>query len=278
MDRHRLPKDRQPLAERHHLLLVQPQKCAVHQLGHVLNAAATQQGVSGQGGEQIAHCGFDLDVLAAAAIRQLAQKMPQQQFGALPPQACRLFQCLPGPLQCHHQCVARSLAQPQIALATILIAPVTAHAAQQLFHDVGSHGAVPLIAERLTGFGQMQGNASGTFGIGGGLAHQGDQRGFKPCGLRQPLLRMPLDGDMDKDCDRHVIAGNPERLEIGHCLDQHAASQSADPGQLIGGNAMIGRRVHQVAGNIQKLLATGAGDRALCQDRLDFFQVADPEG
>ena len=216
--------------------------------------------------------------LPLATLWQLAQKMPQQQLGALMPQVCCLFQRLPGPLQRHHQRVARGLAQPQVALAAILIAPVTAHAAQQLFHDVGANCAVPLIAERLTGLGQMQGNASGTFGIGGGFAHQGDQRGFKLCGLRQPLLRMTLDGDMDKDRDHDVVAGDPERLEIGQCLVEHASGQSADPRQLIGGNALIGGRVHQVTDDIQKLFAAGAGDRGPGQDRLDFFQSADPEG
>jgi hypothetical protein len=170
------------------LLLMQPKKCAVHQLRRVPNAAVAKQGISGQGGEQVAHGGFDLDVFAAAALRQLAQKMRQQQLGALLPQACGLFQRLPGPLQRHHQCVARSLAQPQVALAAVLIAPVPAHAAQQLFQDVWANGAMPLVAQRLASFGQMQGNAPGTIGIWGGFPHQGDQRGFKLYGLRQSLL------------------------------------------------------------------------------------------
>ena len=89
---------------------------------------------------------------------------------------------------------------------------------------------------------------------------------------------MALDGDMDKDRDHNVIAGDPERLEIGQCLVQHTARQSANPSELIGGNALIGRRVHQVAGDIQKLLATGAGDRCPGEGCFDFFQVADPEG
>ena len=34
--------------------------------------------------------------------------------------------------------------------------------------------------------------------------------------------------------------------------------KSADPGQLIGGDALIGGRVHQVPDDIEKLLASGA--------------------
>ncbi|MNE85323.1 hypothetical protein D3C80_1823100 [compost metagenome] len=76
MNRHRLPENRQSLAECHHFLLMQPQKCALHQFCHVLNAAAAQQRVSCQGGEQVTHRRLDLDVLAAAPLRQLAQKVP----------------------------------------------------------------------------------------------------------------------------------------------------------------------------------------------------------
>ena len=82
---------------------------------------------------------------------------------------------------------------------------------------------------------------------------------------------MTFDGDMDKDRDRQVVAGNPERLEIGKCLVQHTASQSADPSQLISGNALIGGRVHQMACDIQKLFAAVAGDRGPGQDRLGFL-------
>jgi len=136
---------------------------------------------------------------------------------------------------------------------------------------------MPLVTQRLAGLGQMQGNAPGTIGIGRGFAHQGDQRVFKLCGLRQPLQRMAFDGDMDKDRDRQVVAGNPERLEIGKCLVEHAASQSADPSQLISGNALIGRRVHQITSDIQKLLASVVGDRGPGQDRLGFLLGADPQ-
>ena len=136
---------------------------------------------------------------------------------------------------------------------------------------------MPLIAERLAGLRQMQGHAPGTIGIGGGFAHQGDQRGFKLCGLRQPLLRMTLDSDMDKDRDHDVVAGNPECLEIGKCLVKHAPSQSAYPSQLISGNALVGERVHQMAYDIQKLFAADVGDRCPGQDRLGFLQGADPQ-
>ena len=97
--------------------------------------------------------------------------------------------------------------------------------------------------------------------IGGGFAHQGDQRGFKLCGLRQPLLRMTFDGDMDKDRDRHVVAGNPERSRSANALLSSTASQSADPRQLIGGNALIGGRVHQMTMSIRSCLRRLPGDR-----------------
>ena len=182
MDRHRRAEDRQPLAQRDHLLLVQPEQGALHQLGHVANAAAAQQGVAVQRGEQIAHRGFDLDVLAAAALGHLAHKMRQQQLGGLPAQDCRLFQHLPGPLQRHHQRVARDLAQPQVARAAVLVAPVARHAAQQPLHDVGANCRHAPVAQRLAGVGQDAGECPPHLGIGRGFAHQGDQLGFELCG------------------------------------------------------------------------------------------------
>ena len=36
---------------------------------------------------------------------------------------------------------------------------------------------------------------------------------------------MTFDADMDEDRDRHVVAGDAERLEIGHCLVERATGQ-----------------------------------------------------
>ena len=80
-----------------------------------------------------------------------------------------------------------------------------------------------VIAQRLAGF-RHAGSAPGTIGIGRGLAHPVDQRGLELCGAAEPLLRMTFDGDVDKDGDLHVVAGDPERLEIGQCLVQHCRS------------------------------------------------------
>ena len=155
MHGHRGSEDGQPLAERHHLLFVQPQKGALHKLVDVLHGA-TKEGVTTERGEQIAHRGFDLEVLATRSFAQLADQVGEQEFRGLPADCRSLFQHRPRALQGHHEGVARGFAQPDVAAPAILITPVPRNSAQELLDDIWACGCMVTIAQRLTGLGEMQ--------------------------------------------------------------------------------------------------------------------------
>lgn len=155
MHGHRRSEHRQPLAERHHLLLVQPQEGSLHELVHVLHGA-TKEGVAAERGEQIAHRGFDLEVLAARSFGQLSDQVGEKKFRGLPADRSRLFQHRPRALQGDHEGVARGFAQPDVAAPAILITPVPRNSAQELLDDIWACGCMVTIAQRLTGLGEMQ--------------------------------------------------------------------------------------------------------------------------
>lgn len=165
----------------------------------------------------------------------------------------------------------------QIAPPAILIAAIAGHAAQQLLDDIGPRGGMATISQRLTGLGQMQRYGLAVIGIRGGLAHQRDQRAFKPRGPCKTRLRMTFDADMNEDRHRQIVAGDAKRLQIGHGLVQPGPAQPADAGQLVGGDALIGRRIHQVTDDLRQLPATGAGDRGAFKNCPHLFQPADPQ-
>ena len=82
---------------------------------------------------------------------------------------------------------------------------------------------------------------------------------------------------MNENSHHHVIAGDAEGFEIGHCLVQAAAGQSADAGQFVSRDTLVGRRIHQVTHDVQKLPASHARDAGGGQDCLDLFQLLDPQ-
>jgi len=102
------------------------------------------------------------------------------------------------------------------------------------------------VAQGLAGLVQRKGVVPG---IGGQLAHQGDEVGLHPCRLPQTLERSAGHPGMDKDRDGGVIAGDIQRLKMGHGFRQRLGRQAADLGQLIGQDPQVGRRSHQVTGD-----------------------------
>ena len=116
-----------------------------------------------------------------------------------------------------------------------------------------------LIPQMLAGLRQVQGDDI-PIRIGCRIAHGRNQGCLQVGSCRQARCRMPLDPHMDDRGQCEVVAGNVECLEIGHRLGQMPRGQSAGPAELISRNALIGRRVHQVANNGQKLAAPCAGD------------------
>ena len=272
----RRTEDREAAAEGHDLLLMQPEKRAVHQARHVPDVSA-QQGVAIQRVEHGAQGGLDLDVLAARASGDLPGEMCQQHLRPLPAQIGGALNRGPGPLEAHEDGVPADLPQAEVAPSAILIAAILRHAAQKVLHQIGAHLCVAAVTQCLGGFGQVE-RLRLSLGLRHRLLHQGDQLGFHPRRLIQSSGGGILDAKMHEHGDGGVVAGNAQRLEIRQSLCDAPADQPAGPGEIVGGDTLVRSGVHHMAHEIHELRAPDSCDLRAVKDRRGLVYGADAQG
>jgi hypothetical protein len=80
-----------------------------------------------------------------------------------------------------------------------------------------------------------------------------------------------LDPNMHEHGHRDVVSGDAQGLEVGQGLVEGAGREPADAGQLVGADALVDRRVHQVPDDIPKLPAPLLGDAGSAGNDLFGF-------
>ncbi|MEZ5769878.1 MAG: hypothetical protein R3D80_21195 [Paracoccaceae bacterium] len=157
-------------------------------------------------------------VLAARALRHLVDEVREKPLCALPADLRRLGNGRPGTLHAHHQAATRGFAHREVAAAAVHVAPVLGHAPDECLDQIGAHFAVTAIAQRLAGLHEVERHRRTVVRIRRNFLHQGDQVGFKACGLIEPRLRTVFHADVDEDRDVGVVVGYPERFKISQRL------------------------------------------------------------
>ncbi|MNW13981.1 hypothetical protein D3C71_2120790 [compost metagenome] len=75
---------------------------------------------------------------------------------------------------------------------------------------------------------------------------------------------------------RHIVAGDAQRFEVGESLVDGPGVEAAGAGQLVGADALVDRRIHQVSHDVAQLITPLLGDPCgIDNDRLGLVQGAD---